>query len=158
MLVFTSKYIAITNVFIHYMFDLRIKAEPIRCFRKQLPRIIAKAQQNTRESEEKSEREWGEKTDNPFVSVVRDLFALGRRILWSFVLLVTNTRNQRTRTGKSVGIHKANHWLFMYVRMFVCKFTWVLRAWTTAATTPKMFLYNIHSFSSNNFLPHEKLP
>lgn len=70
---------AITNVFIHYMFDLRIKAEPIRCFRKQLPRIIAKAQQNTRERER--EREWGEKTDNPFVSVVRDLFALGRRIL-----------------------------------------------------------------------------
>lgn len=38
-------------------------------------------QRKTEYQREKGEREWGEKTDNPFVSVVRDLFALGRRIL-----------------------------------------------------------------------------
>lgn len=117
-------------------------------------------QRKTEYQREKGEREWGEKTDNPFVSVVRDLFALGRRILWSFVLLVTNSRNQRTRTGKSVGIHKAKHWLFMYVRMCVCvcEFTWVLRAWTTAATTTKYFCITFILFRRIFFLLHKKLP
>lgn len=80
----------------------------------------------------RSQREYmREKEDNPFVNVERDLFALGRRILWSFMLLVTNGRNQRThcvfrlavRTMATQMNSRAER--FVSVCLFVCNILWI---------------------------------